>query len=126
MFTNLFSQKAKKEVDWVFLNDISMLDEIDQQSFSKPVLIFKHSTRCSISSMTLNRFENSVKDEAGFQLYFLDLISHRDISNEVAMRYQVEHQSPQAILVRDGKAVYDASHTGIIYEEVERKVTGLL
>lgn len=121
MLANLFSKKERKEVEWIPLQDATMLEELDAISAQQPVLIFKHSTRCSISSMTLNRFENACEEHPAFKLYFLDLIANRAVSNEVAIRYGVEHQSPQAILVVDGKAIYDASHTAIDYDELTQR-----
>lgn len=99
---------------WTNITDIHTLDQIESQSQSKDIIIFKHSTRCPISSMALNRLESDiqqVKEKAHF--YFLDLIKYRSISNEIAERYKVEHQSPQVILLRDGVAIYDESHNGI-------------
>jgi len=121
MLSGIFSKKEKKTVDWNILNSTSSLDEIDQKSFDKPVLIFKHSTRCSISSMVLNKFENTYQDNANFEVYYLDLIAHREVSNEIANRYGIIHQSPQAILISKGKPILDESHTGIRYEEIDQK-----
>lgn len=118
MLGNLFSSKDRKTLPWKQLNDISQLEEVDNASKEKPVLLFKHSTRCSISAMALGRFERSFDESASFDPYFLDLIAHRDVSNEVAERYGIRHESPQAILIRDGKAVYDTSHMGIDYSEL--------
>jgi len=121
MLSGIFSKKEKKAVNWNILNSKSGLDEIDQKSFDKPVLVFKHSIRCSISSMVLNKFENTYQDDAGFEIYYLDLIAHREVSNEIASRYGIVHQSPQAILISNGKPILDESHTGIRYEEIDQK-----
>lgn len=118
MLGKLFSSGEKESLPWTNINEISQLEEIDRLSKDKPVLLFKHSTRCSISAMALGRFERSFSEEASFNPYFLDLIAHRDISNEIAARYGVRHESPQAILIRDGKAVFDTSHMGISYDEL--------
>lgn len=123
MLAGLFSKKQKKEMNWNILTDVSMLDEIDEKSFEKPVLIFKHSTRCSISSMVLNKFERNYHDLDNFEIYFLDLIANREVSNEIESRYGIIHQSPQAILIKEGKAIYDQSHTGINYDAVDRKAS---
>lgn len=117
MLSSLFSKTAKME--WNHLSSIDQLSEIEQLSKQKPVAIFKHSTRCSISAMVLSRFERSYESESAFEPYFLDLIAFRDVSNEIASRYQVDHQSPQVILIQDGKAIFDASHNGISYEELK-------
>ncbi|HPW86667.1 MAG TPA: bacillithiol system redox-active protein YtxJ [Chitinophagales bacterium] len=84
---------------------------------TEPVFaVFKHSTRCSISSMAKNRLEREWNFD--FPIYYLDLIAHRDVSNWVAHRSRVEHQSPQLIVYSDGKAVYDGSHNFIYVNEV--------
>lgn len=118
MLSNLFSKKEKVDFPWKELNRLEQLEEIDTLSKDKAIVIFKHSTRCSISAMTLNRFERSYENDLAFEPYFLDLIAHRDISNEIADRYGIRHESPQAIIIKDGKAKYDASHMEISYDEL--------
>lgn len=104
----------------ISLNTLSQLAEIDLLSQEKPVVIFKHSTRCSISSMVFNRFEKNYKTQNQDQLpvYYLDLLSYRNISNEIASKYGVEHQSPQTLLIKNGKCIHDASHTDIELSEI--------
>ncbi|SEJ07583.1 bacillithiol system protein YtxJ [Cyclobacterium xiamenense] len=107
-------------MSWKKLASLSQLDQLKEESKEKPVVIFKHSTRCSISSMAWNRMERSWKAEDSERLspYFLDLIAHRDISNAIAEEFSVAHASPQVIVIRDGKAVYNNSHMGINYREI--------
>ncbi|WP_029279632.1 bacillithiol system redox-active protein YtxJ [Pedobacter borealis] len=102
---------------WVNLTSIEQLDEIKNASgFS---LIFKHSTRCSISLMAKKNFEFDWDIiPADTKLYFLDLISYRDISNHIAEIFQVAHQSPQILLIKDGDCVLEASHSDISADEV--------
>ena len=100
-------------VQWNHLKDIRELDEIVKESFHLPVLIFKHSTRCSISRMALRQFEKEFNLPHLLKPYMLDLLEHRDISNEIAARFGVLHQSPQIILIKEGIAVFDASHEQI-------------
>ena len=119
MLNKLFSSKEKESLTWKDLTEVSQLDEIDNLSKQKPVMIFKHSTRCSVSAMALGRFERSYKEESSFEPFYLDLIANRDVSNEIASRYNVRHESPQAILIRNGKAIFDTSHMGISYDELE-------
>jgi bacillithiol system protein YtxJ len=111
------------KVNWVPLTDLGQLNEISQLSNEKPVVIFKHSTRCSISRMALKQFENEY-DLSDIQVttYFLDLIAFRDISNEIASRFNVVHQSPQLLLIVGGKSVYDVSHSAIDAEELKSKI----
>ena len=84
-----------------------------QESFEHPVLVFKHSTRCSISRMALRQFETDWNLDGKITPFFLDLLEYRPISNAIAERLGVVHQSPQVIVIKDGQAVYDASHEAI-------------
>lgn len=106
-------------MNWNSLTDESQLEVIKQESEEAPVLIFKHSTRCSISSMAINRLERSWNDDKNIKAYYLDLIQYRDISNLVAQEFNVQHQSPQVILVKGGEAVYTDSHMGISADRIE-------
>jgi bacillithiol system protein YtxJ len=96
--------------------------EIAAISNEKPVIIFKHSTRCSISRMALKQFEREFDLNDTVDAYFLDLIAHRDISNEIASTFNVYHESPQLILIRNGKAVYDVSHSDIDAGALKEKI----
>ena len=109
-------------MNWQKLTDIEQLDTIKQESLSVPVLIFKHSTRCSISATTLSRLERNWDDEKskGLKPYYLDLIAERPISNQIAKDFAVEHQSPQALLIKGGKCVFDTSHMSISFDELIR------
>ena len=110
-----------KHMNWNQLNENNLLNTIKEESSNGPVLIFKHSTRCSISSMALNRLERSWQEDdmSNIKPYYLDLISYRDISNEIATEFDVPHQSPQVIVIKDGKAIYDNSHMGINYDDLK-------
>jgi bacillithiol system protein YtxJ len=126
-FKNIFNSsddKALKEskMDWNELTDLGQLDEILFISNEKPVAIFKHSTRCSISRMALKQFENEFNSADKVTPYFLDLIAHRDISNAIANRFDITHQSPQLLLIKDGKAIYNVSHSDIDAEELGKRV----
>lgn len=102
---------------WKYITDLAQVDQIKKQEGYS--LIFKHSTRCSVSMMAKKRFEMdwSVLPE-NTSLYFLDLISYRDISAQIAETFQVHHESPQILLIKDGDCVLDASHSDISAEEV--------
>lgn len=110
------------KINWIPLTFMGQLDEIVAFSNEKPVVIFKHSTRCSISRMALKRFEAEFDLEDSVDVYFLDLLEHRDISNEIASRFGVYHQSPQLLLIKEGKSVYDVSHSDIDAEELKNKL----
>jgi bacillithiol system protein YtxJ len=123
-FTNLFGNSEEgnsSKVGWRMLTDLGQLNELIELSHQKPVLIFKHSTRCSISRFALKNFENEYDfSEEELQPYFLDLLEHRNISNEIANRFEIMHQSPQILLIQEGKCVYDESHDGIEVEGLKR------
>ena len=112
----------ENKINWNELTDLGQLNEIIAISNEKPVAIFKHSTRCSVSRMALKQFENEFNSSDKVTPYFLDLIVHRDISNEIANRFGVTHQSPQLILIKNGKAIYNVSHSDIDAEELSEKV----
>lgn len=95
-------------------------------SFSRPVAIFKHSTRCNISLMARNRLET--KWDIGsteLPVYYLDLLQYRDISNQVASIYGVQHESPQLLLILNGKCIYNASHSGVSVEGLKQALARL-
>lgn len=123
-FTNLFGNSEEvnsSRVGWRMLTDLGQINELIELSHQQPVLIFKHSTRCSISRFALKNFENEYDFTAEeLQPYFLDLLEYRNISNEIANRFEVMHQSPQILLIKDGKCVYDESHDGIDVESLKR------
>ncbi len=122
----LFTRKKKEEKEetfrWKVLDKQEDFKTIDEESKTKPVLLFKHSTRCGISSGVLNRFKKEYEDlSQEASIYYLDLLNHRDLSNEIASRYQVMHQSPQLVVVKEGKAISHASH----YDILELDITSL-
>lgn len=109
-------------MNWIALISLQQLDDIVADDGF--VLIFKHSTRCSISQMAKRNFEfNWDIIPEGTKLYFLDLISYREISNAIATRFQVAHQSPQILLIKNGDCVLEASHSDISAEEVAEVIT---
>ena len=108
---------------WHKLSDISQVQDIvklskEQSNQNLTVLLFKHSTRCSISSMALSRLESKWIDNENIPAYYLDLLNHRDISNEIADVFSVEHASPQVLLIKNGVCIYHASHTNISAAEI--------
>lgn len=104
-------------MEWNKLTDVNQVNEIQKKAGYS--LIFKHSTRCSVSMMAKRRFEMDWEAiPADTSLYFLDLISYRDISAQIAETFQVHHESPQILLIKDGDCVLDASHSDISADEV--------
>ena len=117
IFKNIFGgssePKEEKILPWIALNSIEQLDAITELSKTKTQLIFKHSTRCGISSMVINQFKAQYNADTNADLYYLDLLRYRDVSNEVGYKFQVIHQSPQLLVVRNGVVVVHASHGAI-------------
>lgn len=127
-FKNIFKENAntskeeiKETAKFYTLDKMEQFDEIDEISQTKSVVLFKHSTRCSISRMALKQFDAEFNyPEEKIDWYLLDLLNHRDLSNEIASRYNVMHQSPQIIVIRNGKAVFNASHDSISTEDLKQ------
>ncbi|WP_353169917.1 bacillithiol system redox-active protein YtxJ [Flavobacterium sp.] len=127
-FKNIFKENvnsSKEEVNetakFYTLDKIEQFDKIDEISQTKPVVLFKHSTRCSISRMALKQFDAEFNyPEEKIDWYLLDLLNHRDLSNEIASRYNVVHQSPQIVVIRNGKAVFNESHDSISAEDLKQ------
>lgn len=113
-------------MEWNELNDPAQLEQVRLISAEKPVLIFKHSTRCSISKMMLDRLERNWKQDAigNLQPFFLDLIRYRDISNAIAENFNVPHESPQVLIVKDGQSIQDFSHMEIDFDRIADAVNG--
>ena len=102
---------------WINLTNEEQLQEIKEKSTARAQLIFKHSTRCAISSMAKNRLDRSPRPE-GIDFYVLDLIKHRDISNKISKEFNVYHESPQVLIIKNGESVYDESHSAIDMHEI--------
>ncbi len=114
-------------MNWNQIDNEEIINTIIETSKEKPVLIFKHSTRCSISSMALNRLTRSWDEEemAVISPYFLDLISYRGISHKIAEVFNIQHQSPQILLIKDGKSIYDTSHMSISYSDLKSQLASI-
>lgn len=120
------NHSSENKINWIPLTFFGQLDEMVAFSNENPVVIFKHSTRCSVSRMALKQFEAETLQynlftEKKVSMYFLDLLEYRDISNEIANRFNVYHQSPQLLLIKEGKLVYDVSHSDIDALELKGK-----
>ncbi len=108
------SDREEKSIHWNKLTCLEQIETIIKESVNKPVAIFKHSTRCGTSRMALRQFEKQFSlDKDSINLYFLDLIAFREVSNEIAIQFQVLHQSPQLIVVKNGNTVHYSSHYSI-------------
>lgn len=104
-------------MNWIYLTNEEQLAQIKANSNTKPQVIFKHSTRCSISSVAKHRLEKSNQPEE-MNFYFLDLIKYRPISNKIAEDFKVYHESPQVLVIKNGECIYDESHSGIHMEAI--------
>lgn len=104
---------------WQAIQSAADLDMIVQESFEHTIVIFKHSTRCNISSIAKHRIESDwTKEQDNIKFFYLDLLKHRDISNLIAEKFQVHHQSPQIIVIKNGEVVLDANHLDIQVAEI--------
>jgi bacillithiol system protein YtxJ len=119
----LFTKDKGGEINWKTLDLENQLTDFIELSKSKPVAIYKHSTRCSLSSMVKSRLERGWDiNDNDIDMYYLDLINNRNISNKIASLFAVEHQSPQLIVLHQGKVLYHASHgeidAGVLKERI--------
>lgn len=115
------SSKSISEI-WHKIESENDLNAAIENSNIKNVVIFKHSTRCIISKTVLKNFENEAENSntENLDFYYLDLLNYRNISNEIAEQFNITHQSPQVILIKNEKAVYNASHDGISLETIKQ------
>ena len=108
---------------WNSLSSIEELNELIQKHYESIIVIFKHSTRCSVSSMALNRI-HSAPDNTYF--FIIDVIKQRDLSNDIAKHFNIVHQSPQALLIHQGKCEYKSSHFEISPKTIESQIAQLV
>lgn len=106
---------------WNNLTNENQWTEILNASYQKPQLVYKHSTRCSISSVVKGRLERAAEPE-GIDFHYLDLIAFRSISNQIESDLDVKHESPQVLLIRGGKCIFNESHTAITMDDIAAKV----
>ncbi len=103
-----------KKID---LTSSEQLITIDKASFNQPQVLYKHSTTCGLCDIM---WEEVIKGD--FELNYLDLHKYRPISNEIEQKYNVQHESPQVLIIKDGKSVYNASHRRINAAEIEKQI----
>ncbi len=108
-------------MNWIELTKEAQLDTVKENSKNKAQVIFKHSTRCSISSVAKSRLERSNAPQ-DVDFYYLDLIMHRNISAKIADDFDVFHESPQILLIKNGACIYDESHSGITMDDITEQV----
>jgi len=125
LFNKIFSgssePKEEKLLPWIALSKVEQLQEIEKKSKTKTQVIFKHSTRCGISRMVMKQFVDAYnQSETNLDLYYLDLLSYRDVSNETGYKFQVMHESPQLLIIKNGVVVAHASHGSINDLDLDR------
>jgi bacillithiol system protein YtxJ len=110
---------------WQPLTQAEQLTDIVRESFEQPIIIFKHSTSCSISAAAKAKIERQWADAnlSSTKLYYLDLLRFRPISNEIAEKFSVRHESPQLLVIQNGECRYDASHMSIRLSDVKEAVS---
>jgi len=106
------------QFNWSLLSDENLLQDLVKLSFSEKVLIFKHSTRCSISAMSKNRLESVGKDSKIRNCFLLDILNYRQISSRVESDFKVIHESPQVLIIQNGECIYNASHNEISWDRI--------
>jgi bacillithiol system protein YtxJ len=109
-------------MNWINLTAENQLQTLIAQSDTSPQIIFKHSTRCSVSSVALQRLKGS-KDNAVIDIYYLDLLQYRSLSDKVAEIFKEHHESPQVLIIKNGECVYSESHLGITVKELIEQTT---
>lgn len=117
----LFTFTFYNNMNWISLTTIDQLHAIKNQSNTAPQVIFKHSTTCSISRTAKDRLERA-QTPYGVAFYYLDLLVYRDISNKIAEIFNVHHESPQILLIKNGNCIYDESHMGIQMDELIQQI----
>ena len=111
-------------MNWIELSEINDLEVIKTLSSETPCVIFKHSTRCSISSIAKHRLEKSWDFETDdVKIYFLDLIQNRNVSNQIVEEFQVQHASPQLLLIEKGVCSWNTSHLDISVEKLKSQLS---
>lgn len=112
--------------NWIPVLSEQDIERIKERSQTTPCLIFKHSTRCNISSIARYRLDDDWSfPEDRVEPYFLDLLKYRSVSNTIADIFQVHHESPQVLLIVQGECVYDASHLDVRVEEIEEVLSNI-
>lgn len=118
--------KYLQQVPWRGIHSGSDWENVLADSFTAPVLVFKHSSRCGISHMALERLDNQWPSHPlEINPYLLDLLANREVSNRIATELGVLHQSPQIILIHAGICVFTTSHNAISAPIIVRAVDQL-
>jgi bacillithiol system protein YtxJ len=112
-----FSTSSSK-FSWSLLSNENLLQDLVKLSFSEKVLIFKHSTRCSISTMSKNRLESVGENSKIKNCFLLDILNFKEISSKIESDFKVIHESPQLLIIQNGQCIYNASHNEISWDKI--------
>lgn len=112
------------DMEWKEIKSKETIKGIEEKSRQNPVIIFKHSTRCPISSNVLGRLKRDWQEEQDLdaEFYIIDIINYRDLSKAIADHFNVKHQSPQMMIIKNGQSIYDESHFDIEYDKIKEKI----
>lgn len=117
----VLKEKNKSSINWLPLTTIDGLKDLEKTSKTQSVLIFKHSTRCGISSIVMKQFESLFSQEyQNLKVYYLDILNYRTISDQIEYSFKIPHESPQLIVLKNGISVYNASHYDITLVDLSR------
>jgi len=110
------------EASWKVLTSNEQVDRVVKDSFTSPQVIFKHSIRCSLSESIYNHLNEWNKDQQVLTIHYLDIINYRPVSNYIEALFGILHESPQIILLQQGKVQYHESHYRIKGDKLEEEV----
>ena len=113
---------SSSKINWNPLTSIEDLNEAVEESNNQPIILFKHSTRCSISDMAKARLEDKWRDHFNIKTYYLDLIAYRSVSNEIAEIFNITHESPQVIVINKQEAIINLTHSQISVQAILEKL----
>lgn len=112
--------------NWIQLNSLDQLENINLNSNDRKQIIFKHSTRCYISSRAYKELVLfTVEKNNNYDFYYLDLLKHRNISDSISEVWSITHQSPQIIIIKNKIPIYNTSHEGITNDEMNKQIAAL-
>lgn len=121
-FDKIFGGKSEtpdQKTFWKKIESEEDLAKAIEDSFQNKIAIFKHSTSCFISRTVLKNFEKEVENsDRPVNVYYLDLLAHRSVSNKIAADFEIRHESPQLIVIENGKPVNNASHQNISLSQI--------
>jgi bacillithiol system protein YtxJ len=114
------SMKSGTINEWKIINNKSQLVEIENESYSNPVVIFKNSSRCGISQSMLLNFQQDMRqaNSGSMGFYLLDIVKNRDISSIIAQQFNLHHESPQLLVIENGECTYHKNHWNISYSDL--------